>query len=130
MCFVSVQDTVLYSIDGLFLLFITSYIYNVTLVLHSVCLSKIFQRTFFRFGSESVCKGKGFIFNYQTFSKVFFEKVFFQFENQTFFLAPLLLQGKILKRIFISPYSASACQLNRSPSRKRMQRYRLFSFLQ
>ena len=48
-----------------------------TLVLHSVCLFKIFQRTFFRFESESVCKGKGFIFNYQTFSKVFFEKVFF-----------------------------------------------------
>ena len=129
MCFVSVQDTVLSLIDGLFLLFITSFIYNVTLVLHSVCLSKIFQRTFFRFGSESVCKGKGFIFNYQTFSKVFLKK-FFQFENQTFFLAPLLLQGKILKRIFSSPYSASACQLNRSPSRKRMQRYRLFSFLQ
>ena len=109
--------------------FSSHHIYNVTLVLHSVCLSKIFQRTFFRFGSESVCKGKGFIFNHQTFSKVFLKK-FFQFENQTFFLAPLLLQGKILKRIFSSPYSASACQLNRSPSRKRMQRYRLFSFLQ
>ena len=109
--------------------FSSHHLYNVTLVLHSVCLSKIFQRTFFRFGSESVCKDKGFIFNHQTFSKVFLKK-FFQFENQTFFLAPLLLQGKILKRIFRSPYSASACQLNRSPSRKRMQRYRLFSFLQ
>ena len=130
MRFVSVQDTVLSLKLTVYSYFSSHHIYNVTLVLHSVCLYKIFQRTFFRFGSESVCKGKGFIFNRQTFSKVFFEKVFFQFENQTFFLAPLLLQGKILKRIFSSPYSASACQLNRSPSRKRMQRYRLFSFLQ
>ena len=64
-----------YIIDGLFFLFITYYLY-VTLVLHSVCLFKIFQRTFFRFGSESVYKGKRFIFNHQIFSNIFFEKIF------------------------------------------------------
>ncbi|KAB6092400.1 hypothetical protein GA562_19575, partial [Bacteroides xylanisolvens] len=41
------------------------------------CLS-IFQRTCcFRF--KSGCKGKGFIFNYQTFSEVFFIFSFYSF---------------------------------------------------
>ena len=68
--------------------FSSHHLYNVTLVLHSVCLSKIFQRTFFRFGSESVCKDKGFIFNHQTFSKVFFEKVFFSLKTRLSFSLP------------------------------------------
>ncbi|EFI36546.1 conserved hypothetical protein [Bacteroides sp. 3_1_23] len=41
------------------------------------CLS-IFQRTcYFRF--KSGCKGKGFIFNYQTFSEVFLVFLFTRF---------------------------------------------------
>ncbi len=42
---------------------------------------KSFKELNSRFRSESVCKVKGFIFNNQTFSKVFFEKVFLS-ENQ------------------------------------------------
>ena len=114
MCFISVQDTVLSLKLTVYSYFSSHHIHNVTLVLHSVCLFKIFQRTFFRFGSESVCKGKGFIFNYQTFSKVFLKK-FFQFENQTFFLAPLLLQGKILKRILYLPTQLQHVNLTALP---------------
>ena len=49
---------------------------------------KSFKELSFVFGSESVCKGKGFIFNYQTFSKVFFEKVFFSLKTRLSFSLP------------------------------------------
>ena len=86
---------------------------------------KSFKELSFVLEAKAFAKVRDLFLTTKLFRK-FFWKSFFQFENQTFFLAPLLLQGKILKRIFRSPYSASACQLNRSPSRKRMQRYRLF----
>ena len=46
-----------------------------------VCLSKVFQRTisfsWLPLVVESVCKVRSFFRNRQTFSKVFFQKVFF-----------------------------------------------------
>ena len=44
------------------------------LVLHLVCLSKVFQRSCFLF--ESGCKGKADFSNIQIFSKIFSEKFF------------------------------------------------------
>ena len=100
-----------------------------TLVLHSVCLSKIFQRTYFRFKSESGCKGKWFIFTVQIFLK-FFQKYFSdKFRNA--FLAPLR-HGKV--RYSDIPKSLpDFCHyviVNHFPSRKRVQNYALFSFTQ
>ena len=139
MCFVSVQDTVL-SLKLTVYSYFSSHYYNVTLVLHSVCLSKIFQRTFFRFGSESVCKGKGFIFNHQTFSKVFFEKVFFSLKTRLSFSLPCYYKVRYskgfsylltqLQHVNLTALPLESGCKDRSPSRKRMQRYRLFSFLQ
>ena len=81
--FVSVQETdyFLYLIKVLTVLSVLYIIYKTFLVLHLVCLSKVFQRTisfrfYFRFVAENVCKVKRFILNRQIFSKFFFKKVF------------------------------------------------------
>ena len=71
----------LYLIKVLTVLSVLYIIYKTFLVLHLVCLSKVFQRTisfrfYFRFVVESVCKVKRFILNRQIFSKFFFKKVF------------------------------------------------------
>ena len=106
-----------------------------------VCLSKVFQRTIFSFRlpfqRESVCKGKAFFRNLQIFSKVFFEKIFGRFsEGVRLILSRSLAhpQGKILGAafgtFFRSPSFTQSVIFSGSPSRKRLQRYRLFSFTQ
>ena len=115
MCFVSVQDTVLSLKLTVYSYFSSHHIYNVTLVLHSVCLSKIFQRTFFRFGSESVCKGKGFIFNRQTFPKVFFEKVFFSLKTRLSFSLPCYYKVRYSKGFSYLPTQLQHINLTALP---------------
>ena len=86
------------------------------------------------FLSESGCKGKCFFFIPQNFSEVFFRKSFFQENRKDDFLAPL---DNTKVRYLHSPkpdpaQNFSACRFSYlSPlSRKRLQRYSLFSFLQ
>ena len=106
-----------------------------------VCLSKVFQRTIFSFvllfQRESVCKGKAFFRNLQIFSKVFFEKIFGRFsEGVRLILSRSLAhpQGKILGAasgtLFHSLSFTQSVIFSGSPSRKRLQRYRLFPFMQ
>ena len=85
------------------------------------------------FLSESECKGKCFFSFCQTFQK-FFSKKFFQGNRKDDFLAPL---DNTKVRYLHSPkpdpaQNFSACRFSYlSPlSRKRLQRYSLFSFLQ
>ena len=82
------------SIDGS--IFFLYYLY---------CLS-IFQRTCcFRF--KSGCKGKGFIFNYQTFSEVFFYFSFF-----SFLVASLVeREAKRKRKKNQAPFLLKECQL-------------------
>ena len=86
------------------------------------------------FLSESGCKDNCFFLFCQTFRKFFFEKVFFQGNRKDDFLAPL---DNTKVRYLHSPkpdpaQNFSACRFSYlSPlSRKRLQRYSLFSFLQ
>ena len=129
-------------IDGClpFILYIY-YIQDYFLYYILVCLSKVFQRTVFSFvlpfQRESVCKGKAFFRNLQIFSKVFFEKIFRRFsEGVRLILSRSLAhpQGKILGAasgtLFHSPSFTQSVIFSGSPSRKRLQRYRLFSFPQ
>ena len=82
MTFCSVQDAVnLLTLFKYLLLLIVSLLHKTSIdgsifyLYYLYCLS-IFQRTCcFRF--KSGCKGKGFIFNYQTFSEVFFSFSFY-----------------------------------------------------
>ena len=96
------------------------------------CLSFVlpFQR-------ESVCKGKAFFRNLQIFSKVFLKKFFRRSsEGVRLTLSRSLAhpQGKILgAAIGTLSRSLSFTQsviFSGSPSRKRLQRYRLFPFMQ
>ena len=89
------------------------------------------------FQRESVCKGKAFFRNLQIFSKVFFEKIFGRFsEGVRLILSRSLAhpQGKILGAasgtLFHSLSFTQSVIFSGSPSRKRLQRYRLFPFLQ
>ena len=106
-----------------------------------VCLSKVFQRTIFSFvlpfQRESVCKGKAFCFNLQIFSKFFWKKISGRFsEGVRLTLSRSLAhpQGKILSAasgtLFHSPSFTQSVIFSGSPSRKRLQRYALFSFTQ
>ena len=106
-----------------------------------VCLSKVFQRTVFSFvppfQRESVCKGKTFFRNLQIFSKFFSKKNFGRFsEGVRLVLSRSLAhpQGKILSAasgtLFHSLSFTQSVIFSGSPSRKRLQRYRLFPFLQ
>ena len=105
-----------------------------------VCLSKVFQRTIFSqapVSTESVCKGKAFFRNLQIFSKVFLKKFFRRFsEGVRLILSRSLAhpQGKILGAasgtLFHSLSFTQSVIFSGSPSRKRLQRYRLFPFLQ
>ena len=130
-------------IDGClpFILYIIYYIQDYFLYYILVCLSKVFQRTIFSFvlpfQRESVCKGKAFFRNLQIFSKVFLKKFFRRFsEGVRLTLSRSLahLQGKILGAAFgtisRSPSFTQSVIFSGSPSRKRLQRYRLFSFTQ
>ena len=89
------------------------------------------------FQRESVCKGKAFFRNLQIFSKVFFEKIFGRFsEGVRLILSRSLAhpQGKILGAaigtLFRSLSFTQSVIFSGSPSRKRLQRYALFSFTQ
>ena len=98
MIFCSVQDAVIlltlfkYLLSSIVsLLSRTSIDGSIFYLYYLYCLS-IFQRTCcFRF--KSGCKGKGFIFNYQTFSEVFF--IFFLF---THFSGSLCERERMYKR--------------------------------
>ena len=69
------------------------------LVLHLVCLSKVYQRSLFFSASvlsESGCKGNCFFSFCQTFRKFFFEKVFFRETEGRLSRSLGQYQGKIL----------------------------------
>ena len=130
-------------IDGClpFILYIIYYIQDYFLYYILVCLSKVFQRTVFSFvlpfQRESVCKGKAFFRNLQIFSKVFLKKFFRRFsEGVRLTLSRSLAhpQGKILGAasgtLFRSLSFTQSVIFSGSPSRKRLQRYRLFPFMQ
>ena len=126
-------------IDGClpFILYIIYYIQDYFLYYILVCLSKVFQRTIFSFvlpfQRESVCKGKAFFRNLQIFSKVFLKKFS---EGVRLVLSRSLAhpQGKILGAasgtLFRSLSFTQSVIFSGSPSRKRLQRYALFSFTQ
>ena len=106
-----------------------------------VCLSKVFQRTIFSlklpFQRESVCKVKAFFRNLQIFSKFFLKKFFRRFQEGVRLILSRSLahpQGKILGAasgtLFHSLSFTQSVIFSGSPSRKRLQRYRLFPFMQ
>ena len=89
------------------------------------------------FQREIVYKGKAFFCNLQIFSKVFFEKIFGRFQEGVRLILSRSLahpQGKILGAaigtLFRSPSFTQSVIFSGSPSRKRLQRYRLFPFPQ
>ena len=89
------------------------------------------------FQRESVCKGKVFFRNLQIFSKFFLKKFFRRFsEGVRLILSRSLAhpQGKILGAasgtLFRSLSFTQSVIFSGSPSRKRLQRYRLFPFMQ
>ena len=85
------------------------------------------------FLSESGCKDNCFFFILPNFSEVFFEKVFFRETEGRLSRSLGQYQGKILAQSRADPQqNFSACRFSYlSPlSRKRLQRYSLFSFLQ
>ena len=85
------------------------------------------------FLSESGCKGKCFFSFRKTFRKFFFEKVFFRKTEGRLSRSLGQYQGKILAQPKADPQqNFSACRFSYlSPlSRKRLQRYSLFPFLQ
>ncbi|WP_333558835.1 hypothetical protein, partial [Phocaeicola plebeius] len=93
------------------------------------------------FQGESVCKVKAFFRNLQIFSKVFLKKFFRRFSegvrlilSRSPFSLPCTSQGKILGAasgtLFHSLSFTQSVIFSGSPSRKRLQRYRLFPFLQ
>ena len=106
-----------------------------------VCLSKVFQRTIFlsgsRFSGKAFAKVRRFFVTSKFFSKVFLKKIFGRFsEGVRLILSRSLAhpQGKILGAatgtLFRSPSFTQSVIFSGSPSRKRLQRYRLFSFPQ
>ena len=107
-----------------------------------VCLSKVFQRTIFSFvlpfQRESVCKDKAFFRNLQFFFESFFEKIFGRSsEGVRLILFRSLANSKVRYSVQQSALSsvapASLTQsviFSGSPSRKRLQKYALFSFTQ
>ena len=91
---------------------------------------KSFKELGFQFWSESGCKDKWFIFTVQIFSS-FFRENFSDIFPESFSRSLATLQGKILGQSGGSlPDSFIMSSLNYFPSRKRMQRYALFSFMQ
>ena len=89
------------------------------------------------FQRESVCKDKAFFRNLQIFFESFFEKNFRRVLRRRAaypFSLPCTSQGKILGAasgtLFHSLSFTQSVIFSGSPSRKRLQRYRLFPFLQ
>ena len=118
----------------------THYIQDYFLYYILVCLSKVFQRTIFSFvlpfQRESVCKGNAFFRNLQIFSK-FFLKKFSEGSQKACglsFLAPLHIRkvrySGSIDTLFRGPSFTQSVIFSGSPSRKRLQRYRLFPFPQ
>ena len=75
---------------------------------------KSFKELSFVLETKAFAKIRDLFLTTKLFRK-FFLKKFFQFENQTFFLAPLLLQGKILKRILYLPTQLQHVNLTALP---------------
>ena len=128
-------------IDGClpFILYII-YIQDYFLYYILVCLSKVFQRTIFlsysRFSGKAFTKVRRF-FVTSNFFQSFFEKIFGRFsEGVRLTLSRSLAhpQGKILGAasgtLFHSLSFTQSVIFSGSPSRKRLQRYRLFPFMQ
>ena len=103
-----------------------------------VCLSKVFQRTIFSwapvFSGKAFAKVRRFFFPSKLFRSFFRKKNFSGVTSQglSFSRSLASLQGKILG---CSAFSKSASLYHSvifsgSPSRKRLQRYALFPFLQ
>ena len=116
------------------------YIQDYFLYYILVCLSKVFQRTVFlsgsRFSGKLFAKVRCF-FVTSKFFQSFFEKIFEKFsEGVRLILSRSLAhpQGKILGAaigtLFRSPSFTQSVIFSGSPSRKRLQRYRLFPFMQ
>ena len=106
-----------------------------------VCLSKVFQRTVFSqapvSGGKAFAKVRRFFVTSKFFRKFFFEKIFqkvFRRRAAYPFSLPCTSQGKILGAasgtLFRSLSFTQSVIFSGSPSRKRLQRYRLFPFLQ
>ena len=105
-----------------------------------VCLSKVFQRTIFlsssRFSGKAFAKVRRFFVTSKFFRK-FFEKIFRRSsEGVRLTLSRSLAhpQGKILgaaiSTLLRSLSFTQSVIFSGSPSRKRLQRYRLFPFMQ
>ena len=120
------QDTVIILfIDGCSFLFITHLFNMWRLYYISVCLYKIFQRTYSRLEAKASAKLRA-LFLLSKFFRSFFWKIF-QSRHPTSRLSRSLASGKVRYRSGLLFYSAaSACQINVFPSRKRMQRYIFF----
>ena len=147
-CFVSVQETDFFHFpcfQGLLtVVFRSSHIYIIyrttsCTTSQSVYLKSFKELSFLKlpFQRESVCKGKAFFRNLQIFSKFFLKKFFRRFsEGVRLILSRSLAhpQGKILGAasgtLFHSLSFTQSVIFSGSPSRKRLQRYRLFPFLQ
>ena len=107
------------------------------LVLHLVCLSKVYQRSLFffsfRFYRKADAKVNAFFHSAKLFGS-FFSKKFFSGKPEGKLSRSLgQYQGKILAQSRADPQqNFSACRFSYlSPlSRKRLQRYSLFPFLQ
>ena len=117
------------------------YIQDYFLYYILVCLSKVFQRTIFlscsRFSGKAFAKVRRFFVTSNFFRKFFFEKIFRRFsEGVRLVLSRSLAhpQGKILgaavSTLFRSLSFTQSVIFSGSPSRKRLQRYALFSFTQ
>ena len=86
---------------------------------------------------ESVCKGKSFFCNRQTFSKVFFKKFFRRRKSASTGCRSRSLNAVKVRylevpqnRCFLLPFLSDCHLFNVFPSRKRVQNYALFRFLQ
>ena len=127
-------------IDGClpFILYI-HYIQDYFLYYILVCLSKVFQRTIFlsgsRFSGKAFAKVRRFFVTSKFFRK-FFRKNFGRFsEGVRLILSRSLANSKIRYSVAVSTVSRSpsftqSVIFSGSPSRKRLQRYRLFPFPQ
>ena len=93
-------------IDGLFFFIHHTLIYMWRLYYITSVYLKSFKELNSRFRSESVCKVKGFIFNNQTFSKVFLKK-FFLSENQDSLSRSLATTREDTKKDFQTNHKAS-----------------------
>ena len=120
--------------------------YHILLIWTTSCTTslfvylKLFKELAFKSCVENGCKGKSYFRNHQIFQKVFFRKIFQrQSEARPLraypFSLPCSMQGKILGAAPPARHPAYTLSsefhfFSAFPSRKRLQRYRLFRNLQ